>query len=544
MEAQSTLFESEQGASLKWLPIERLHPHPNNPRIEYDAETVKGIAHTLKKSGHFDESHALLVRPDEDSFEIVSGHHRWQAAKRAQLEEVPCWVRRMDDKEALLELRAQNTQSELSPLEEGRNICDAIGMPGENKGGAGNKGGLRDYCRRLDLERKTEELKQKAWSVVEKVGTRVPTLRPLKKKHRHLHEISKAPEPLWEPLVKELIDSDWSVRDTKHYRQKVEEFEVREPWSEVFLPEAAVVSTYLSTGEFSPQTVERLCDLAESTEQRIQSYDVDASSFLEDFREWLRAEAGTRAEGSWDPRQIKKYQREIQAELERAEQEARKSWVNSGWREAISDLDSSGARLVLTDPPYGIDYQSDRRTDRRKDRRHDAIDGDSEGAASELQDCMEALHPKLNEDAHLLVFSHWRTEPKMRKALLEAGYELRGSLIWAKNQRGMGDRETTFAPKHERILHAVKGSPVLFDREPDVLEADKIASDRHPTEKPIPLLERLIECTTAEGEKVLDPFGGVASTLVAGLKNNRRVWGAEIDSGYYTEGKHRIESLR
>jgi hypothetical protein len=37
MEAQSTLFESKQGASLKWLPIERLHPHPNNPRIEYDA---------------------------------------------------------------------------------------------------------------------------------------------------------------------------------------------------------------------------------------------------------------------------------------------------------------------------------------------------------------------------------------------------------------------------------------------------------------------------------------------------------------------------
>jgi len=156
---------------------------------------------------------------------------------------------------------------------------------------------------------------------------------------------------------------------------------------------------------------------------------------------------------------------------------------------------------------------------------------------------LTTLWPKLAEDAHVLVFTHWRTEPKMREAISDAGYDLRGSLIWEKNNRGMGDRETTFAPKHERILHAVKGSPVLFQREADVLHADKVDSDRHPTEKPTSLLRALIRCTTAEGEMVLDPYGGVASTLVAALRSGRQAWGAEVDRSYHAAGRERIDAM-
>jgi len=537
-----TLFQTDEGSELKHLPVETLRPHPNNPRIEYDTETIQGIATALQSSGRFDESHALLVRPNDDGYEIVSGHHRWEAAKQAGLDTVPCWVRPMGDKEALIELRAQNTQSELSPLEEGRNICDAIGMPGENKGGAGNKGGLRDYCRRLNLERETERIKRKAWAVVKKVATRVATLEPLKKKHRHLHEISKAPNHFWEPLVKELIASDWSVRDTKHYRQKVEDFEIPGRWADVFLDPEAVVRAYLDTGEFSPRTVSRLADLADNTIQRIQTYDVDEASFVEQFETWLRDNKGTPGKGSWDTRQITKYQRELQADLERAEQEARRSWALGNWRDHVSVLDDASVRLVLTDPPYGVDYQSDYRLDRRKDRKHKAIANDREGAFDELCDALRHLHPKLSEDAHVLVFAHWRTEHQAREAIKAAGYEVRGSLIWVKNNTGMGDPTTTFAPKHERIIHAVKGSPTLFSREPDVLHADRISTDRHPTEKPTDLLERLIQCTTTKGELVADPFGGVASTLVAALRADRDVWGAELDDNYHAIGQQRLSN--
>jgi len=536
MEAQSTLFESEQGASLKWLPIERLHPHPNNPRIEYDAETVKGIAHTLKKTGHFDESHALLVRPNDDGFEIVSGHHRWQAAKRAQLEEVPCWVRQMDDKTAQMKLVTENNQSELSRLEVGLHALETVGRGQRGRGNSGD--GLKSYAEEVGVSKQNINQWAKAAEVYKK-STRVDLL---DHSVRALYEISKSPEHLWEPLVKEMIASDWSVRDTKHYRQKVEKFEVREPWERVFLPETAVVSAYLDTGEFSPQTVERLCDLAESTEQRIRSYDVEVESYLEEFWDWLHENSRTPGEGSWDPRQLKKYQREVQADLERAEEESRRMWAHGDWREHIDTLSGGEVRLVLTDPPYGIDYQSDYRLDRRKDRKHEPMDNDAGGAAVELRDATEQLYDRLAEDAHLLVFTHWQTEWDMRAALTEAGYEVRGSLIWVKNNTGMGDPETTFAPKHERIIHAVKGSPKLFEREPDVLEADRVSTERHPTEKPISLLKRLIRCTTVEGEKVADPFGGVASTLVAAREIDREVWGCEKSEDYHRIGQNRLST--
>ena len=69
--------------------------------------------------------------------------------------------------------------------------------------------------------------------------------------------------------------------------------------------------------------------------------------------------------------------------------------------------------------------------------------------------------------------------------MVDAGLTLRNSIIWAKNNHGTGDLQRDFAPKHERIVYAVKGDPILFNREPDVLEASKVSTDRHPTEKPL-----------------------------------------------------------
>lgn len=73
-----------------------------------------------------------------------------------------------------------------------------------------------------------------------------------------------------------------------------------------------------------------------------------------------------------------------------------------------------------------------------------------------------------------------------------------------------------------------------------MLEAAKVPTDSHPTEKPVGLLRRLIEATTAEGQLVADPFGGVASTLVAAKVSGRRYWGAEIDEEYFKVGQRRL----
>jgi len=169
MEAQSTLFESSTNASLQHLPISALVAHPKNPRDEYRENVISKIANSLKRTSNFPMEHALLVRPKDEVYQIVAGHHRWKAAQRAGLDTVPAWVRGMSDHEALLELRRSNRQDDLSGVEEGKNIIDVIGFPEEHEGGSGKTGGLRDYCRKMGLSRSAEQKKWMAATVKEKV---------------------------------------------------------------------------------------------------------------------------------------------------------------------------------------------------------------------------------------------------------------------------------------------------------------------------------------------------------------------------------------
>jgi DNA modification methylase len=104
----------------------------------------------------------------------------------------------------------------------------------------------------------------------------------------------------------------------------------------------------------------------------------------------------------------------------------------------------------------------------------------------------------------------------------------------------MGDPNTTFAPKHERIIHAVQGSPVIYSRLADVIECARVDTKNHPTEKPVEIMEKYIEAVTVEGDLVADPFAGVASTLVAAKSIGREFWGCEIDYNYHEIGNRRL----
>ncbi|MBR1730278.1 MAG: site-specific DNA-methyltransferase [Selenomonadaceae bacterium] len=65
----------------------------------------------------------------------------------------------------------------------------------------------------------------------------------------------------------------------------------------------------------------------------------------------------------------------------------------------------------------------------------------------------------------------------------------------------------------------------------------------HPCQYPVELVERCILALTNEGDKIYDPFAGVASTLIGALKNNRRAYGTELNEEYIKIGMQRIKLL-
>jgi protein gp37/ParB-like chromosome segregation protein Spo0J len=193
---------------VEWIALDRLHPHPDNPRLVNREDVIQAIAANL--SSGFDPAHALIVRPLGDEFQIISGHHRTIAASHAGLPDVPCWVREMDDDAAYMALVTCNSQSELSALEKG---LHALGATQKGKHGRS----VNAYAAEVGRPRQSVEVEIHAAEVYREVATRVaisvPTDRP-----RHLAEIHAAPPWLWSALVEAVLSAKpkpWTVEQTK-----------------------------------------------------------------------------------------------------------------------------------------------------------------------------------------------------------------------------------------------------------------------------------------------------------------------------------------
>lgn len=117
-DAEPVVVHGDAGA-LVLLPVDRLHPHPDNPRKELGDLTE--LANSIKTNGVFQN---LTVVPDDPtssytSFTVIIGHRRLAAAKLAGLTEVPCVVTEMTAKEQIQTMLLENMQrSDLTVYEQ------------------------------------------------------------------------------------------------------------------------------------------------------------------------------------------------------------------------------------------------------------------------------------------------------------------------------------------------------------------------------------------------------------------------------------------
>ena len=104
------------GGALAVLGVDELKPHPKNPRIGMREDVIEAIAASVREHG-FHDRHAITVRKTKAGYQIISGHHRVEAARRSGLDAVPAWVIEMDDDQAYMALAADNLQGEMTLVE-------------------------------------------------------------------------------------------------------------------------------------------------------------------------------------------------------------------------------------------------------------------------------------------------------------------------------------------------------------------------------------------------------------------------------------------
>lgn len=186
------------------------------------------------------------------------------------------------------------------------------------------------------------------------------------------------------------------------------------------------------------------------------------------------------------------------------------------------------ANLVVTDPPYNVNYQGTAGKIKNDNMENDKF-------YQFLLDAFTCMENAMAGDASIYVF-HADTEGlNFRKAFSDAGFYLSGTCIWKKQSLVLG--RSPYQWQHEPCLFGWKknGKHQWYSdrKQTTIWEFDKPKKNSdHPTMKPIPLIAYPIKNSSMSNCIVLDPFGGSGSTLIACEQTNRICHTIELDEKY------------
>ncbi len=192
-------------------------------------------------------------------------------------------------------------------------------------------------------------------------------------------------------------------------------------------------------------------------------------------------------------------------------------------------MDGKQANLIVTDPPYGIDYQGV--AGKIKNDKFDTEDHFYDF----LYNAFKSMESVLANDGATYVFHADSKGLTFRKAFDDAGFKLSGACIWVKNTFTLGRSDYQWC--HEPCLYGWKksGKHLWYGdrKQSTVWNCDKPSrSEKHPTMKPIPLLAVPISNSTQINGIVLEPFGGSGSTLICCEQLGRICYAIELDEKF------------
>lgn len=198
-------------------------------------------------------------------------------------------------------------------------------------------------------------------------------------------------------------------------------------------------------------------------------------------------------------------------------------------------LNNTKLDLVLTDPPYSVDYVASKagfsEVKKKKHIRNDGYMTDEDYTKFSM-DWLSPVILYLNKKNSIYIFNSDKMVFALREAMRQLRLKISQMLIWVKDKPVIGRLD--YLPQHELILYGWSGAhdfkkskskSVLFYPKPH-------RSKLHPTMKPVSLLRHLILNSTDTSDVVYDPFGGSGSTLIACEHTKRKCIMFELDPEY------------
>lgn len=124
--------DGDEKDTVRYVKIHDIMPNANQPRKTFNEEKIEELAASIREHGIIQP---IVVRKKSRGYEIVAGERRWRAAIKAELSQVPCLIRNLDDEQNMLIAIIENMQREdLNPIEEAeglRQMTETFGMTQE-----------------------------------------------------------------------------------------------------------------------------------------------------------------------------------------------------------------------------------------------------------------------------------------------------------------------------------------------------------------------------------------------------------------------------
>lgn len=240
--------------------------------------------------------------------------------------------------------------------------------------------------------------------------------------------------------------------------------------------------------------------------------------------------------------------------------------------EIMNQLPENSIDMIFADPPYNL---SNGGFTVHAGKRASVNKGDwdkSLGAAADFEfhiQWIEACHRILKPGGTLWISGTYHSIYQCGYALQLLGMKILNDIAWFKPNAAPNLSGRYFTASHETILWARKGEKAkhtfnyLAMKNGSHHERDFIKKDgkqmrsvwsitaprpeeksfgKHPTQKPVELLDRIIESSTNKGDVVLDPFTGSSTTGVAALRQGRKFIGIDMEKEYLDLSVKRLKS--
>jgi DNA modification methylase len=221
--------------------------------------------------------------------------------------------------------------------------------------------------------------------------------------------------------------------------------------------------------------------------------------------------------------------------------------------ELMKDQPAKSIDLILTDPPYNLSQYStgNIKLSWRKDINNDLADWDKE--TFDPSDWLTEFQRVLKPTGNIFAFTSYNLLGKWHE-VFDPEFDTFQFMVWHKTNPAPKIRRAGFLNSCELVVCVWnKGHTWNFSNQRDMhnfietpicMCKERLKTPKHPTQKPVRVLEHIIKIASNAGETVLDPFMGVGSTGVAAVKNKRKFLGIEIDKKYFSAAKKRLKSVQ